>query len=344
MPWAAAASLAASVVGSAIAGSNAPSTSSGPNVYQPSGTGAQDSNLQNLLGANTNTLSGSGSPFATLSPQMQQVFQQLFNNPGTAGFNAAAGQAGQGYTGVGNNSLNLSNLLSTTSQPALTAGSQVLNTAMDPQNALYAQTLQKVNDQANVANAQYGLTGQQAAGNVQQADTNFNIDWQDKELQRQLQGLTGYNQTASSVGGVGAAAQDVGAAGAGSVLSGGATPYTTGQTIGTNQNTALLQQLQNLLSPVTQSQSTIQDLQNYLNTGVTASNYGQQASVSDYLAQMAGGAAGSNVGSSLGNSLSGLFNTQTSGGSSGGLLPWQQPGYGTSFGYGSSGYDPTSGL
>lgn len=346
MPWAAAASLAATVAGSAISSSMAPDSSptGSGGVYQPSGTAQQDTNLQGLLTQNTNAV-GAGNPYNTYNPQILQAFQQLFNNPNQGAYQSAAGAAGTGYTDVGNNSINLSNLLSSTSPTALNAGTNVLNMGMDPQNALYAQQLQKTNDQANVSNAQYGLTGQQAAGNVQQADQNFNTSWQENELQRALQGLAGYNQTTANIGTTGTAAQNVGSAGAGSVLAGGETPYAAGNAIGGNQETALTQLLSQLLGPVNSSQGTISNLEQYLGLGVNASAAGSSANLANYYGGLTGAAAGAQGGAALGNSIAGLFNTQaspqtTSGGSS--LLPWQQPGYGVTYGYGSGGGDSSS--
>lgn len=181
---------------------------------------------------------------------------------------------------------------------------------MDPQNALYNQNLQKTNDQANVSNAQYGLTGQQAAGNVQQADTNFNIDWQNTQLERALAGLSGAGTATNAAGAAGTTANNVGSAGAGSILAGGAAPYTAGQTVGANQETALQQYLSQLLGPVNSSQSTIGDLAGYLNQGINASaSQGSQA-LANYYASLQGAGAGAVGGGALGNSLASLFTTQ----------------------------------
>ena len=78
------------------------------------------------------------------------------------------------------------------------AAQQTLNTAYDPQNALYAQQYQQNQDQANVVNAQNGVSGTPyGAGVVNQADTNFNIDWQNAQLQRQA---TGAQTAATDIG------------------------------------------------------------------------------------------------------------------------------------------------
>lgn len=287
-------------VGGLLGGSSG-SAPSQPNtqVYQPGGTSSVDATLANLLKTNANYLSGSN-PYNTLSPQIQQAFQQLFNTPGTSGYTNAANVAGGAYTGVGAQGLGLSSELGTAVPTSLLGGANVLNMGMDPQNALYQQLLQRTTDQANVANAQYGLQGQQAAGNVNQATTNFNIDWQNQELERALQGLSGFNQSAATAGTVGTAGQNIGTAGAGDILTGGTLPYAAGQTIGGNQETALAQYIQQLLGPVSSSQNTISQLQSYLNEGVGASSSGANAALADYYAQLQNSA---NLGSGLGGLL-----------------------------------------
>lgn len=282
-------------------GDTAAPASPNTQVYQPIGTTAQDQNLNSLFNQNFSSLQGNNNPYTQLNPQAAQIFQSLFNSPSAGGYQQAAGTAGNSFAQTGASDINLMNLLAGGANTALGAGNNVLNTAMDPQNALYNQLLQKTNDTANVTNAQYGLTGQQAAGNTQQADTNFNIDWQNNELQRQLQGLQGYNQALNNAAGASSSANSLGTAGAQNTLLGGETPYATGQAIGGAQQNALGNYLQQLLGPYSTSQPLIQNLQNYLNTGVSASNYGQNAALQDYGAQQQQSAnTGSAIGSILG--------------------------------------------
>jgi hypothetical protein len=291
------------LAGGYIGGSQAPQI----NAYNPTGLSSVDSQLQQLLGQNTNTLSGANNPYTVMNPQLQQVFQQLFNTPGQAGYQQAAGNAGQAYTGVGTQGLNLSSLLAGASPLALAGGANVMNMGMDPQNALYNRMFQQTNDQANVSNAQYGLTGQQAAGNVQQADSNFNIDWQNNELQRAIAGLSGYDTAAKTASGTATAAQNIGQGGAANILEGGAAPYATGQNIGGNQSAALQSFIQSLLGPATSRSGQIGQLGGYLGQGV-----GQNSNaINAFNAQMAGGQSGSNMGSGVGSLLGSLFNPAT---------------------------------
>ncbi len=288
-------------------GQQAPSQ---PNVqvYQPTGTGQIDTNLQNLLNSNTNAVSGANNPYSRLSPQIQQLFQSLFNAPTAGGYQAAAGNAGSAYTDVGNRAVGASGQLNDAALSLLPGAAQVMQLGLDPQSALYNQQLQKTQDLANVNNAAYGLTGQQAAGNVNQADSNFNIDWQNTQLQRALAGLQGGSNAITSASGNAINASNLGTSGAGNILAGGATPYNAATNIYNNQQTALQDYITQLLGPVTSSQSTINQLQQYLNPAIQASEGGAAAALADYKAQ-------NDEQSSLGGGLANLLGLGNGGGS-----------------------------
>jgi len=69
-------------------------------------------------------------------------------------------------------------------------GGQVLNTAFDPQNALFNQLSQQVQNQANAANAVAGLgSTAYGAGTTGNTLSNFDINWQNQQLGRQATGL-----------------------------------------------------------------------------------------------------------------------------------------------------------
>jgi hypothetical protein len=234
MPWGVAAGVVGSVAGSAISSAMAPSTSggnSGGSYYTP--TGLQDTDqawqglFQNQIAAynnNSNNLYGYG---------QQSLNQGLnANNQYAPGYQAGANQAGQTYQQQGNQAFDNSGFLNqqgynnygtaqglqSQGQNALngfmgvanqtyhalnTAGDQVWQTAQDPQSALYNRSVQQLQDQTGATNSMYGLGSSAAgAGVANQALSNFNIDWQNQQLQRQLSGLQGlagaYGQGASS--------------------------------------------------------------------------------------------------------------------------------------------------
>lgn len=83
------------------------------------------------------------------------------------------------------------------------AGQSVWNTAQDPQSALYNRTQQQLVDQMNATNAMNGVAGSPyAAGLTNQGLSNFNIDWQNNQLSRQLQGLSGLTGANNAAGGL----------------------------------------------------------------------------------------------------------------------------------------------
>jgi hypothetical protein len=84
--------------------------------------------------------------------------------------------------------------LQTAATDSLNAGKTVLNTAFDPQKALYNQLAQNNSDQTNVAEAQRGVTmSPYGAGVANQSRQNFDINWQNNQLQRQTEGINANN-------------------------------------------------------------------------------------------------------------------------------------------------------
>lgn len=109
---------------------------------------------------------------------------------------------------------------------AMPAASQILNTAFDPQNALYNQTLGKTMDQIGTLMARTGTTdsgtGLKYGGDVLR---DFNIDWQNNQLGRQTQGMNAYTSGMTGAGqnmGTGTNLQTTGAQ---NVAGGAAMPY-----------------------------------------------------------------------------------------------------------------------
>ncbi len=158
--------------------------------------------------------------------QATGVSQGLFNNPYAGGVQNAANaasplamQGGLNTFGAGGN---------------LFGGSTALmNQAFDPQAALYARTVQQLQDQTRTGLEARGIDstpyGAGVEGNVM---SNFTIDWQNAQLQRMLQGLGGAEQ------GYGAASQ-LQQAGPQQYLAGASMPYGAFQGIGQGQLGAL---------------------------------------------------------------------------------------------------------
>jgi hypothetical protein len=255
--------------------------SNGPGGYgQSSGQGGMNGpTVGQLTNAQATT------PPATFPGYANQVFQSGFNNPYAQGMVGSAGQAGNIYGQSVNPLLYNAGMIQGAvpqqlgaAGSAFQAGLNTYNTSLDPQQTLYNQLLQQTQDQTNAGEAARGLaTTGVGQGIANQNLNNFNIDWQNQQLARQLQGNQALNAGANAlnagVAGAGTTAQGVGnlfsqAAGAQGQV--GALPYNAQNTMAGNQNTALSQQTQ--------------QLQNYM--------YPQQQNFNNALAYMGLGQAG----------------------------------------------------
>jgi hypothetical protein len=99
------------------------------------------------------------------------------NNPFSSGMVSSVGQ------GAASGQYGAQNLFNT--------GNQVLNTAFDPQSALYSQYRQLTEQQNQARAAQSGLgTSPYGVGLENQSMGNFNIGWQQQQLQNQIAGLS----------------------------------------------------------------------------------------------------------------------------------------------------------
>jgi len=186
-------------------------------VYKPTGLGQADTNWQQLFGnlmANLTGPSGTQNTNQMISQAQTNLNPiDLYGSPYLAAMTAAGNQAGQQYGGLAQNAINTGNVMQQAGgtdlgvQTALdAAGSTAWNTALDPQQALYQRTAQQVQDQSRANTAAAGLgTSPYAAGLENQAASNFNIDWQNQQLQRQLEGLSGLGTAAQKGAQIGAA-------------------------------------------------------------------------------------------------------------------------------------------
>jgi hypothetical protein len=158
---------------------------------------------------------------------------------------------------------------------AFGAGGNILNTAFDSQQDLYNRTLQQVQDQTRAANEAAGVgTTPYGAGIESQAARNFNIDWQNQQLQRMIQG-----------GQAGAGLQ----AGASPLfMQSAGLPYGAAQTIGGNQMGALGQLGQFGTSAAGIPGQQIGALQNYLGWGTGQQNLAGSLPLQQYYAGLGG--------------------------------------------------------
>lgn len=133
----------------------------------------------------------------------------------TSGITNAANQAGQQFGGLANQAQNYSGILGNQAnvnmgaqQSLMGAGNAAFSAGQDPQQALYARTLQQVQDQSRASTSVRGIgMSPEAAGIENQATSNFNIDWQNQQLSRMLAGLGGMTSAYQGAGAQGQGAQ-----------------------------------------------------------------------------------------------------------------------------------------
>lgn len=246
----------------------------GPPSFTPPNMPGAANNAYSGIGGLSNTYAGLG---WGVMPQAYNTSQNLYNNPyAQAGITGAQNAAtlgvpaaysgfneGQGLIGAGNSLVPY-------------AGS-IMNTGFDPQGALYNRTLQQVQDQANVNNAMAGVgTSPYGAGLTNQATTNFNIDWQNQQLQRQAQAAQAAGGLINT--GAGVAGQGVGMMNAapGQLVQSAMLPYATYSDIGQGQNSALSSLLSLGGQGAGLAQTPIQDYLSYLGVGNQSNSVANQ--------------------------------------------------------------------
>ena len=185
MPFGGGLSLAGSAIGigSSLAGLFGGGGANSINVPQPY-------QYQNMGGADTNAYQGIGNlaqynTYGQLLPQAQGIGQGLVNNPYAGGYQSGAGQAGGMYQGAGQNAYAQGGALGQSATGALGGVNSLLQMGFDPQSALYNQLQGQNSQQYNAQNAASGIAGTPYGASVaDQANNNFNLQWQNAQLGR----------------------------------------------------------------------------------------------------------------------------------------------------------------
>jgi hypothetical protein len=173
--------------------------------------------------------------------QGQPWVQALINNPYSGGYQGAANQAGSAYGWLSGIDRAGAGALSSSAMGALPFAQQILQTGFDPQNQLYSRTLNQVQQQTGAELAATGVGATPyGAGVAGQNLSNFNIDWQNQQLQRQQAAAQGWGSLVSGIGGEFGEANQLGAASANAALMSGQVPWAAYGAI----NSAPLQALQ----------------------------------------------------------------------------------------------------
>lgn len=253
-------------------------------LYQPTGESTADQTWQQTF----NNLAAQGSgPAGDYYPYAQSFYQTNLNPGGSMFFNAQQGAQGAG------------NYLTNTLAPQLQGGATALyNQAVDPQQALYNRTQQQLMDQQNAINSRAGIASTPyGAGVAGQTAENFNIDWQNQQLQRLATGL----QAASGIGNAGATAQQTG----------GALPWQTTLGMANAANSGLQNLIQTGNAQYLLPEQILANAQSYMGLGQSAASIANQIAGTNNqigatnFGELASGlAGGSNLlfGNTLGNS------------------------------------------
>lgn len=233
-----------------------------------------------------------------------QTFNKAYNNPYSSLLQTGAGNASGAYNTTGQQGLNNSTALSSSSNSLLSYINQILSQGANPQGNLFNQQSQRATDQANVTNAQNGIIGPYAAGVTNQANQNFNTDWQDKALSRAIQALTSGASTLNAAGSGMNTATSLGEQGGQDIYTGAGLPYNTANTITGNQSQDINSLINSIGGVNNIDTSTMSQLLQYLNS---ASGYaiGQNQASSKNAA--AGASGGSELGGFAEDAIMSLF-------------------------------------
>ena len=275
-----------SALGGLLGGNNSPAAP--PPVYQPQNSQGADtgaySGTQNLSQYNT---AGTALPYAA------NTFQSLYNNPYAPGYQNVANATGAAGVGAGANLLGAG-------QSYLPYAQQALQTGFDPQNALYNQMFQQNTDQTRAAEAARGIAmSPYGAGVENQSNLNFNNQW--------LNQLLGRQQTAAGTANTLTGAANTGStSGLNLMNAGGALPYSTANTIGQGQNSAIQSYGGFGQAASTIPSQQIADYLQYLGVGNQSAGVANSAYANQLTAQNQNFNQMQTLGKNLGSSLSGL--------------------------------------
>ncbi len=202
---------------------------------------------------------------------------------------------------------------------------QTLQTGYDPQNALYSQQAQQLEDQTNAINAESGLAGSPfGAGVTGQNLNNFNVNWQNNLLSRQVAALGAYDSASSAATGNFTNLMNSGIGNYNSLVNGATNNLATLQGLGVNDYNSLVNGAAGNLANLTNS--AVGDYNSL--TGQATSNLTGllNSGSSDYSSLMNSGISGFNTlsgdASSLFNGSSNLMNADLSAMTLGAQLPY----------------------
>jgi hypothetical protein len=298
--------------------------------------------MPNMGGAASSAYGGIGglgayNVFGNELGQAQGIGQGMVDNPyGGAGMGAAFGAQGPGMgiaeQGFGN-AMGIGGLPQNLFLPG---AYQMMAQGFDPQQALYGRTAQQLQDQTRAGLEARGVDSSPYGAGVEgQTMSNFNIDWQNNQLQRMLAGAQGAEGLGQAAGQAGTGALQMGDAATQQLIKSALLPYSTFNMLGQNQLGTLGQLGQFGQSAAQIPEQQIKDYLGYLGQGTTQQQANTQQNIAAFgQQQQLGAGVGYGLGQ-IGNFFAPGFG---GGGGMGGGSPWGG-GYGGWSGGGMSGLD-----
>lgn len=213
-----------SAIGTGISGftggASAPNVP-GVSVYQPQNVGAADAATYGLIGENA-----ANNPAQSKLGDFNTILNNRMNNPYADARVAGATEAGGALQNSGRGAIGTAGELNTSALAALPSARAVLEQAMDPQNALYDRTLQRLQDQIRVGQSARGITMSPYGADLENHGlSDFNLDWENNKLQRMTSGLSAYTGATTGAANTATSAANLSKFGAGEIASGAELPY-----------------------------------------------------------------------------------------------------------------------
>lgn len=272
--------------------------------YTPQYQGAADTQLMQTLTAASNPANNVA---AQVQPGITSNANAIVGSQYAAPAVAAAGAAGAALTGQGNQSVADAATLSANANSLTPEMQEILTMGFDPQQALYDRTLQQTQEQTRAGLEARGLDmSPVGAGIESDAAKNFNIDWQNNELNRAIQGLTGAEGALGSQGAGFTQANALGSAGAGNIAAGGRLPYDTQTGIYNNNISALTQAANAGNNSMQVPLTAANDLLKYMGQGTSATSVNNKSNTDTLNAMGSIGSAAGGLEQTIASSLSGL--------------------------------------
>lgn len=291
--------------------------------------------MPNMTGAANNAFSGIGGlqGYNTYNiPGAQGFTQNIVNNPYVPQYQGAADFASQIGSGAAVNNFNYGNYLQSQGAGNFPMATSLWQVSADPQSALFNRLQGQVTDQTRAANAAAGVGTTPYGASVEaNALSNFDINWQNNELQRMLQGGQGVTNLQGAGTNLINAGGTLNTQAPQNYLNANATPWGVYNTV----NQTPFQQLQNMgafgQSASTLPQTAFSDYMSYLGAGNQAGGVANQNAQVQLAQAQAVNQQNQQFGNQIGAGLQGLGKAYTG---MGGTSP---------FGFGSSGSTPTPG-